>query len=96
MHIKSHTYISRHLYLLYVFMQFIMGILVRHLKNINIIKDLAPSYILRKGNNFSHRKSYQNDSVLFNSIFQKHIFQKSIKTYLIKSLNANNPISLKC
>ena len=51
MHINSHIYIS--MYVLFFFMLFIMAVLVRNIKTINIIKDLAPSYILeRKGNNF--------------------------------------------
>lgn len=94
MHINSHIYISRHLYLLYVFMQFIMAVLVRNLKNINIIKDLAPSYILEITSLTENPiKMIQLCSTAF---FKNILLKNSIKTYHTKSLNANNTISLKC
>ena len=96
MHINSHIYISRHLYLVYVFMQFIMAVWVRNLKNINIIKDLAPSYILeREITSLTENpiKMIQFCSIAF---FKNILLKNSIKTYHTKSLNANNTISLKC
>lgn len=82
MHINSHIYISRHLYLLYAFMQFIMAALVRNLKNINIIKDLAPSYILER--EITSLTENPIKMIQFCSIaFFKNIFFKKVLKHIL-------------
>ena len=77
-------------------MQFIMAVLVINFKNINIIKNLVPFYVLEKEMTSLTENPIKMIQFCSTAFFKNILFKNSIKTYLTKSLNANNPISLKC